>query len=401
MNFTEIIGEFIINNVGCSYVIDEQTGKVVYADSLMKNMYEGINEGVVAADFLEWENEECTSAADEYVSFEQYDMTTKKFFLVRFIRKTIEGKSLKIVNLADVSDVMQLSREMASTGKFYRDMDRFKTMAMQKMSGPYYMLLPVAEQYVTGKGALYVRTFMGITEIYSYSSEDDTYKLRYCEGDKTENLEAYECVVSGRVANTEYALYRDLKTPMAEGIKDNKLLLDSLRLYMENSLMREEIVYESEHDKLTGLFNKGKYLSMYENEYKELKSIGILNFDVNYLKQTNDNYGHEAGDLLLKRAAQSIRNICVKDSIHGYRMGGDEYLCIIENPTKQEVDDLVAKWNEGIDAMNSINKDFPCIVAIGYVYGENGYDFDGLMHEADALMYEDKRRKKKPGEEIR
>ncbi len=55
----------------------------------------------------------------------------------------------------------------------------------------------------------------------------------------------------------------------------------------------------SEHDGLTDLFNRVKFEAMMEKEYKSLSSCGVLFFDVNYLKETNDLMGHQSGDRLL------------------------------------------------------------------------------------------------------
>ena len=416
MDYIRVIGDFIAEGVGCSYIKNEITGQMVFVDSFMQNMYPGLIKGSNAADFLDWEATGEKYEAGYSADYEQYDMDTKKYFLIRLKVFEEDGDLYRVVNLVDISEAMQLSRDVANTGKFYRDMDQFKTKAIERLSGPYYTLLPLIEQYVSDGGFKILRSFMNIVECYSYDKSKNVYPKDYFSYDEMRDVLAaercatikderlggeYECMFSGKVANTYYALIHDINFPIKPNARENKLLIDSIRLYIENGLMREEIVYESEHDKLTGLYNKGKYLYMYEHEYKNLNSIGIFNYDLNYLKRTNDNFGHEAGDKLLKRAADSIRAICTKDTIHGYRMGGDEYLCVIVNPTKQEVENLEKKWNEELEKINSKYDDFPCVVAIGSVFGGQGYDFDELMHEADTLMYEDKKRKKKPGEEIR
>ena len=49
----------------------------------------------------------------------------------------------------------------------------------------------------------------------------------------------------------------------------------------------------------------------------------------------------------------------------------------------------------------AIPDDFECVVAVGMVWAEAPYNLSEISKEADELMYEDKKRKKKPGEEIR
>ena len=148
------------------------------------------------------------------------------------------------------------------------------------------------------------------------------------------------------------------------------------------------------------MYNKGKYLAMLESDYQNLDSIGIFNFDVNNLKKMNDTYGHEAGDRLIIKGADSIRKV-TSSTVHGYRMGGDEFLMIACNVTEAEVTELKERWEAELARLNTLEDGIECVIAAGVVYGGKGYDFAALMKEADERMYEDKKKKKKPGEEIR
>jgi dinuclear metal center YbgI/SA1388 family protein len=56
---------------------------------------------------------------------------------------------------------------------------------------------------------------------------------------------------------------------------------------------------------------------------------------------------------------------------------------------------------DGFGLVGDLEDGIECVIAAGVVYGEKGYDFAALMKEADERMYEDKKKKKKPGEEIR
>ena len=139
---------------------------------------------------------------------------------------------------------------------------------------------------------------------------------------------------------------------------------------------------------------------MLDEEYGNMDSIAIFNFDVNNLKVMNDTYGHEAGDKLLIKAANSIRKVTT-NAVHGYRMGGDEFLMVACNVTKQEVDTLKERWEKELARLNTLEDGIDCVIAVGVVYGEKEYNLPALLKEADELMYEDKKKKKKPGEEIR
>lgn len=159
------------------------------------------------------------------------------------------------------------------------------------------------------------------------------------------------------------------------------------------------MVYESEHDRLTGLYNKGKYLSMVEQDFPNMDSLAIFNFDVNDLKVMNDTYGHEAGDNLLIKAANSIRKV-VDNKTFGFRMGGDEFLMVATNVTEDEVKQLRERWEEELVRLNELDDGIHCVIALGVAYSKAPYDFSELSKQADNLMYEDKKLKK-GGREIR
>ncbi|HPF30044.1 MAG TPA: hypothetical protein PLZ77_08095, partial [Lachnospiraceae bacterium] len=74
---------------------------------------------------------------------------------------------------------------------------------------------------------------------------------------------------------------------------------------------------------------------------------------------------------------------------------------IVANEDCAFADRLLQAWEESLKQLNQAAGDFECIIAVGMVYGEKGYLFEDLMKESDELMYEDKKKKKKPGEEIR
>lgn len=422
LNITKTISRFLTDRVGGIYIKNENTGKIVYADDSVKQAYEGLTEGSDASQFLSWEYDDSDYKKNEVAVFDQYDVATRRFLLVRILIFDEDEVTYRIGEIVDVSSVMELQKDVAESVSFLREMDQFKTSVLSLLSKPFYMLIPIIKQYVTGSDTIIVRKFGEICEWYSY--QDDNYITnRDTLGEKTkEALEAeegdfftgglfgddkYACIFGGHIANTTYAVFgkcvEDDKKKTA-----NPLLIHNLKLYLENGFMREEIVYESEHDKMTGLYNKGKYIQRCKEEYPYLDSIAIMNFDVNNLKKINDNLGHEYGDLLLKRAADSIAKVCTLNHIHGYRMGGDEYLLVIANPKDGELDKVVKDWEKGLEELNKeaqLLEDekarFQCVVAVGAVEGKKPYNYEELMHRADELMYEDKKRKKKPGEEIR
>lgn len=143
-------------------------------------------------------------------------------------------------------------------------------------------------------------------------------------------------------------------------------------------------------DTLTGLYNRNFYKDLVSEKYDD-KNVGIIFFDVNCLKLTNDTKGHEYGDMLLKKCAESILRI-TSDKVIGIRYGGDEFLVIADVETKEELDDVISLWTEAINEINGENADFECSMAFGISFGKFN-QITELIREADMMMYEEKGRK--------
>ena len=123
----------------------------------------------------------------------------------------------------------------------------------------------------------------------------------------------------------------------------------------------------------------------------------LVMLDLNYLKQTNDNYGHESGDRLLSAFAEMLKTIFDKEDFVG-RYGGDEFLIIVRGKGVEHV-------TERIDRLEDLVRHTPVVLAgkqtiyISFSAGcANSHEFpdaDGwsLLKTADERMYEDKVKK--------
>lgn len=172
------------------------------------------------------------------------------------------------------------------------------------------------------------------------------------------------------------------------------MFLNSVHLMIESKIMTEKMRYDSEHDLLTGLYNRRSYFTKCKEEYNMLASVGIFFMDVNYLKETNDRYGHDAGDALLKKAAESIKAM-LSENIHGFRMGGDEFIMVVLNCTESDISDIKERWQRELDIVNEKYGMSPCSVAVGTAFAKGSFQIEELCKIADDRMYEDKRRKHK------
>ncbi len=189
----------------------------------------------------------------------------------------------------------------------------------------------------------------------------------------------------------------------AEDTLQIHLLIDTsvyMSLYREITDYSKALRYEKEHDGLTGLYNKGKFMSLKQTLFPKQDSIVIFNMDVNNLKHMNDIYGHEAGDSLIKKAAASLRKIEARNVLT-FRVGGDEFVAVGLHMSREDAEKLRSAWEAGLAELNRQDDGIQCVIACGMAYGEAGYDLEALLKQADERMYEDKKAKKRLDEQAR
>ena len=432
MDFRDEIVQFVSDKIGGVVIIADGSDEIVYADSFFKNMFGEDIVGKDATEIFRW-IDDCPTleVGSDVVEWENIDTDSKKYQRFHSAMFEKDGKKYKIHMISDITEYMGLNRDITKYMSFFRKLSAFQTAVIEKLSDTYYELLPMLTDYFKTNKAFYFIQRDTNVDIITYNSLGNMYSndrialtdevatvFSIDENDEimietlapaiqdvmTLNGSGKESKIrklcDGSVSGQNYAVYLNVWPNMNQDLMQEKTLLGVIKLFVENGIIKDKLIYESEHDGMTGLYNKAKYLAMKESEYTALDSIGIFNLDVNNLKKMNDEFGHEAGDKLLIKAANSIRKV-TNNKVHGYRMGGDEYLLIACNVTKEELDSIRDRWEQELARLNTADDGINCVIAIGAVYGEAGYDFDALMKEADALMYEDKKAKKKPGEEIR
>lgn len=167
-------------------------------------------------------------------------------------------------------------------------------------------------------------------------------------------------------------------------------------LYRDMSDYSRSLQEERDHDRLTGLYNKGKFMEYRRTLFPKQERIAVFNMDVNNLKYMNDHFGHEVGDRLIRKAAESLRRIESRN-VMAFRTGGDEFILIALHVSREEAEEIREKWEAGLEELNRKDDGIRCVIACGFAYGENGYNLDEIFSQADERMYEDKKVKKLKG----
>lgn len=187
--------------------------------------------------------------------------------------------------------------------------------------------------------------------------------------------------------------------PYIKGIKDLELLSGSLRDLVDSLIRTESNLGKMEtlahQDLLTGLGNRVA-LDQFMNKVKMAdQSLSFLYLDLDGFKLINDTHGHHTGDLLLKEVASRLKDSTRKDD-QIFRLGGDEFLVVLETPSESVEFSLA---NIATKLINSINAPYHlenaelmvgCSIG-GAVWPEHDIDPFTVISYADEALYASKK----------
>ncbi len=168
----------------------------------------------------------------------------------------------------------------------------------------------------------------------------------------------------------------------------------SLPLKVRNAIefMRRthDIVNLSKIDTLTNLYNRNyfkKYIETLSIEKIEFP-ISILMADINGLKVLNDAYGNHYGDQMLIQVGEIFKKNCPEDAIC-CRWGGDEFAILLQNVTKNEVDQIIIKIKKAVILIEHEGLHLSIAFGSETTQGKN-LDISKLLVNAEDAMFRDK-----------
>ena len=149
--------------------------------------------------------------------------------------------------------------------------------------------------------------------------------------------------------------------------------------------------YLGKHDVLTGLRNR----AFFSEELNRLERKGpwpvtLVVADLNGLKATNDEFGHAAGDALLRRVGEVLGK-AVEGRMTASRIGGDEFALVMPGADERHGEQVVEQLHELLAMNNQFHGGTPMSLAIGTATGVEGERMEAVMNRADAQMYAAKR----------
>lgn len=163
--------------------------------------------------------------------------------------------------------------------------------------------------------------------------------------------------------------------------------------------IEKELEFAAEHDSLTGLPNRSQLLKKIDEKIelsdKTNQHFTICFIDLDKFKPVNDNYGHHAGDMLLKHIAKVLSDFVRKDDIVA-RIGGDEFVILFDSLKDSHDIKIMQKRLQELPKKHPLLYSQDDIIEFGFSLGLASYPQDAtnaqeLLKLADKAMYISKR----------
>ena len=188
------------------------------------------------------------------------------------------------------------------------------------------------------------------------------------------------------------AVKRGAQDYLVKGKIDRELLQRAMQYAVERKRYQEQLERQANYDGLTGLPNRQLLydrLNQAVSTQRQIHSVSVVFIDLDHFKVINDSLGHSAGDEVLRHVAERLRS-SVRDGDTVARIGGDEFVLILNDQTKEDViframKRIISRVSEPM-RIGSRELNITCSAGIS-VHPQDGFDVETLLRNADAAMY--------------
>lgn len=156
-------------------------------------------------------------------------------------------------------------------------------------------------------------------------------------------------------------------------------------VYEQYYLLKEQATTDS----LTGLNNRSLLQSSLENSisqsHRSSTPMAIIMLDIDYFKLINDQFGHDIGDMVLKRTGDFLTgSFRTSDSV--FRIGGEEFLILIYNTEKTNAFTVAEELRKEYEQLSLVDN-HTVTISIGVSSLQTGMDWEQWMKQCDDNMY--------------
>lgn len=159
--------------------------------------------------------------------------------------------------------------------------------------------------------------------------------------------------------------------------------------------MEDQLRYLSTHDEMTKLYNR----AFFEAEIEQLEKgrsvpISVVIADLDGLKEANDSFGHDAGDGLIRAAAELLREVFRGGDVIA-RIGGDEFAVILKGVGEELLETIMLRARQIVDEDHLSEGGLKVSFSMGSATTTFPSRLQDAIKAADVAMYQDKRSRKR------
>lgn len=183
------------------------------------------------------------------------------------------------------------------------------------------------------------------------------------------------------------SFYYDCKTYIVKNKNDHIIgTLSVIHDVTEQRISNDLLIQRAQMDGLTGIYNRITFIEITEKELEHTENdVCLIFLDIDNFKYINDQYGHIAGDFVLKEMCLCIKQAVSSDSIIG-RIGGEEFSVFLkESNHAVDIADMLREEVQN-HTFDYAGQPIKVTISIGVACGK-GHTFNSLYQKADRMLY--------------
>lgn len=217
-----------------------------------------------------------------------------------------------------------------------------------------------------------------------------TDEMVFNTGQKVINEERALAVTDGRVR-----VYRAIKQPIIHSKTKQVIGLIGVSTDITDIVeLREKLAEQAYTDELTRLYNRRKIWQCFESSYEKARqqdsALSCIIIDIDHFKRVNDSFGHDFGDNVIVELANIIHSN-LRKSDHCGRVGGEEFLIVLNDTTGKEALDVAERLRHQFleSELNILESPFSLSCGVTQL-SPNDSEFLDLYRRADDALYKAK-----------
>ena len=330
--------------------------------------------------FVEFLKDGARSVEDEHESNESADNLFSSLGKIEYKLEIIEEiKNAKILVVDDIKTNCDVLKRRLESNKFVVDISMSGKEALDKINKHKYdlILLDVLMPEVNG-----LEVLIKVREQYS---ADKLPIIMVSSFDDVESIS--KCIQLGA---SDY-----LSKPVNSTILTQKVAstLERKALREREEQLLSELHRQAITDEMTGIPNRRYVFDVLEKSFLEIdkeskEHFATVIFDIDHFKNVNDTYGHAAGDEIIKKVSFIATSVINAPDIFG-RIGGEEFLAVIFNNSKEHLQQICEKVRSTIENDETLfdNQKIRVTISGGVCFTDESTSVSDMVNKADERLY--------------